>query len=109
MSAASQPDGDARVLITNSVYHFRRVRANNALLNAQVERLLQGTTLKYPLNRIKTQIKAVEWGSVHKQIIIEQNTPQPNKVIVGLVKAAAAARDVIAFAAGASCPLPSAR
>ena len=93
MSADSQPEGGARVLITNSVYHVRRVRANNALFNAQVERLLQGTTLKYPLNRIKTQVKAVERGSVHKQIIIEQNTQRPNRVIVGLVKAAAVAGD----------------
>ena len=93
MSAVSQPDGGARVLITNSVYHVRQVRANNALFNAQVERLLQGATLKYPLNRIKTQIKAVAWGSVYKQIIIEQNTQRPNRVIVGLVKAAAATGD----------------
>ena len=54
---------------------------------------LQGTTPKYPLNWIKTQVKAVEQGLVHKQIIIKQNTQWPNRVIVGLVKAAAVAGD----------------
>ena len=93
MSANSQPDGGALVLITNSVYHVRRVHSNNALFSAEVERLLQGTTLKYSFNLIKTQVKAVKRGSVYKQIIIEQNAQGPNKVIVGLVKAAAVAGD----------------
>ena len=80
------------MLFTNFVYHVRRVSANNALFNAQVEPLLQDT-LRHFRNKIKTQVKAVEQESVHKQIIIEQNTQQPNRVIVSLVKAATVAGD----------------
>ena len=93
MSTGSQPDNEARALITNSVYHVRCVRANSGLFDAKVERMLQGTTVKYPLNRIKTQAKAIERGTVYKQIIIEQNTQHSSRVIVELVKVAAVTGD----------------
>ena len=54
MAANSRPDGGARVLIFISVYRVRHVRANNSLFKTQVERKLQGTTVKYPLNGVKT-------------------------------------------------------
>ena len=54
MAANSRPDGGARVLIFISVYRVRHVRANNSLFKTQVERMLQGTTVKYPLNGVKT-------------------------------------------------------
>ena len=53
----------------------------------------QGTTVKYLLNRVKTQVKAIEQGTVHKQIIVNQNTRRLSRVIVGLLKAAAVAGD----------------
>ena len=55
--------------------------------------MLQGFTLKYSFNRVKTQIKAIERGSIHKQLVIEQNTQWPNQVNVGLARAAAVTGD----------------
>ena len=74
MSADSQTNDGAWELITNSFYHVKRVTADNSLFNAQVERVLQSTIVKHPINCIKTQFTAIGQGTVHKQIIGEQNT-----------------------------------
>ena len=48
--------------------------------------MLKRAIVKYHLNHIKTLVKAIEWGTVCKQIIVKRNTKRPNRVIAGLYK-----------------------
>jgi hypothetical protein len=89
MAAGDDPAGGARVQITRAVLHLRRAVVNDAVFNAQLAESINGATFKYPIDRVKTYMYSADTGSFVKNIVLDQNPQRPNRVVIGIVDAAA--------------------
>ena len=86
LAADNAPADGARVKITKAVYHVRRMAPNDSVFNAQAENLLNGATLKYPIDRVRLHLQTLPTGSSNFNLRLEHNAQLPNRVIVGLVR-----------------------
>ena len=72
--------------IAKAVYHVRRMIPNDSLFNAQAQNLLNGATVKYPIDRVRVQFQTLAAGSSNFNLRLEHGKQLPNRVIVGLVR-----------------------
>ena len=86
LATNNNPADGARILITKAVYHVRRMIPNDSLFNAQAQNLLNGATVKYPIDRVRVQFQTLAAGSSNFNLRLEHGKQLPNRVIVGLVR-----------------------
>jgi hypothetical protein len=86
LSAASNtPNAGAKVIITKAVFHVRRMIANDSLYLAHAQRLLEGATVKYPIDRTRVSYYNVDQGAVQSSFKLDQSVQRPNRVVIGFV------------------------
>lgn len=88
-AASNNPGHGAKVEIHNCSFFAYRVKANDALFKAQMDMMLEGARLKFPMRRIKTQTRMLTAGSTHQNIELLNQKQRPNRLIVALVNSEA--------------------
>jgi hypothetical protein len=83
------PNGGAKVIITKAVFHVRRMIANDSLYLAHSKRLMEGATVKYPIDRTRVSYYTVDRGAVQSSFKLDQSVQRPNRVVIGFVDAEA--------------------
>jgi hypothetical protein len=79
------PNDGAKVVITKAVFHVRRMIANDSLYLAHAQRLVEGATIKYPIDRTRVSYYTVDQGAVQSSFKLDQSVQRPNRVVIGLV------------------------
>jgi hypothetical protein len=88
-AATNTPNDGAKVIITKAVFHVRRMIANDSLYLAHSKRLLDGATVKYPIDRTRVSYYTVDQGAVQSSFKLDQSVQRPNRVVIGFVDAEA--------------------
>jgi hypothetical protein len=88
-SDSANPNDGAKVVITKAVFHVRRMIANDSLYLAHAQRLLDGATVKYPIDRTRVSYYTVDQGAVQSSFKLDQSVQRPNRVVIGFVDAEA--------------------
>lgn len=86
---AANPADSAKILITKAVYHVRRAYVNPSIFNAQVEQMVKGARIKYPITRTRVQYYTLDQGTRQETIRLDQQAQHPNRGVVVLADAQA--------------------
>jgi hypothetical protein len=88
-AADNNPNDGAKVIITKAIFHVRRMIANDSLYLAHAQRLVDGATVKYPIDRTRVSYYNVDQGAVQSSFKLDQSVQRPNRVVIGFVDAEA--------------------